>query len=74
MNFFMNVLRYPLIMMGALILVGLWVFGWFLLIGGAATAVLWLNGEFVGLAWPIFSAVLAGLTMLSLARRCVRNH
>lgn len=73
-SFFKNVLRYPLIMIGAPILVGLRVSGWFFLIGGAATAVLWFNGEFVGLGWPIVSAVLAGLTMLSLARGCVRTR
>lgn len=73
-QFFKNVLKYPLIMIGAPLFLGFWMLGWFLLIGGAVAAVFWVNGEFVGLGWPIMSAVVGGSALLSLVRRCVRYN
>ena len=73
-QFLKNVFRYPLIVIGAPFLVGLWVFGWFLLIGCFVMAGLWFNGEFVGQGWPILSAIFVGSVMLSLTRHHVRDN
>ena len=70
-QFLTDLVRYPVIVIGAIVLLLTRLAGWFLLIAGLVFAMFWFSGDLPGLGAQILVTVAAGSALLAIANVCV---
>lgn len=70
-EFIKDLFRYPVVAIGAVVLLVVRIVGWLLLIAGLLFGAFWLDGEFAGLGDKIVVTLLAGSALLAFANMYV---
>lgn len=72
--FLKDLVLFPVIAVGGVVILFLRILGGFLMIGGLLTFPFWFTGDLAGVGAQILAAVFAGSTLLAVANRFTRTR